>query len=579
MAKLRNYLNTALKKELEKMPLEEHVKTRIPYQNVYQILQNQVKKNPNKEAIIFLPSADSTTDFRISYQALFETVNQTARAFQQLGIQSNDVVSWILPNCPEAYYCSWAAESVAIANAISPEFPDDVILNLLEQAKTKIIVMPSPNYFPDIEATQGIRQQLARLRNKIQAANKNKQLSCKMILLGEGKNNPAENIYDFYSLINAQSIEPIDCKKSLQDPAIIFHTSSSTSVIPKLVQFTQLQRLHAIWSYKVTFDYRADDRMLMGLPFFHVGAALLYNGAAFDSGATVIIFSPMGWKDPSALPNFWKLIERYQATTATAIPPIYIELDKNFPVNADISSLDYLISGWPAPPEIYQSLQKKMPGVAIINIYGMTESGCIITMNPPNDDYPYGGIGLALPYQAKKIVICENGNGNYLRDAKADELGMICVKGINFGSYLNPELQKQAYLNDNWFITGDMGRNINGYDFLECRHYDYMQRKAQALSCFTIENKVDVHPAVKLAAVIQEPDAVEGEIPRLYVELQADKTLTASELIAWMKQNGFSDSEIPRHIIFGTLPINGMGKVIKPLLKQQLQQQLEQLPA
>lgn len=579
MAKMRNYLNAALKKELEKMPLPEHFSQRIHYKNLYEIIKNQAERTPQKEAIIFLPSADATIDIRISYQLLFETINQAARAFKRLGIRPNEVISWILPNCPEAYYCSWAAESVAIANAINPEFPEEVILNLLEQTKTKIVVLPSPDYFPSIEQKQRIRDQITHLINRIQSANKAQKSNCKIILLGEGKHNSAENIYDFYTLINAETKTAIACSKTHQDPAIIFHTSSSTSMVPKLMQFDQLARLHAIWSCQVAFDYQENDRFLMGLPFFHVGAATLYNGAAFSSGATVIIMSAIGWKDPAALPNFWQFIERYQVTAVAAIPPAYIELDKNFPVNANIRSLDYLISGWPAPPEIYQSLQRKLPGVEIIHLYGMTESGCLVSINPPADDYPYGSLGLPLPYQAIKIVICEKGNGKYLRDAMPGELGMICVQGANLGQYLNPELSRDSYLENAWFITGDMGRKIDGYHFLECRHYDYLLRNGRELSCFMIENKVGVHPAVKLAAVIQEPDEIEGEIPRLYVELQSGKQLDKNELVNWMKTQKFSDLEIPRTIIFGTLPVNGMGKVIKPLLKQQLQQQLEQLPA
>ncbi len=88
-------------------------------------------------------------------------------------------------------------------------------------------------------------------------------------------------------------------------------------------------------------------------------------------------------------------------------------------------------------------------GIKILNMYGLTETSPIITINrrtPP--DLKLGSVGCVI-------------DGVELRIAKDGE---ILCKGHNvmMGYYKNEELAKQVFTDDGWFKTGDIGHLVDG---------------------------------------------------------------------------------------------------------------------
>ena len=98
-------------------------------------------------------------------------------------------------------------------------------------------------------------------------------------------------------------------------------------------------------------------------------------------------------------------------------------------------------------------------GITLINGYGISECGPLVTVNRP-EFHDYGSVGLPLP--GVELMIYEpNENGE----------GEICVKGPNvmLGYYKNPEATKKVII-DGWFHTGDMGRiGHDGFLFITGR--------------------------------------------------------------------------------------------------------------
>jgi fatty-acyl-CoA synthase len=76
------------------------------------------------------------------------------------------------------------------------------------------------------------------------------------------------------------------------------------------------------------------------------------------------------------------------------------------------------------------------------------------------------------------------------------------------------------------------------------------------------------HPAVALAAVVGQPDAYAGELPIGYVQLKPGATVAPGELEAWVRERTPERAAVPVSVIsIETMPLTGVGKVFKPLLR------------
>ena len=70
-------------------------------------------------------------------------------------------------------------------------------------------------------------------------------------------------------------------------------------------------------------DYGVDDVLLCGLPLFHVNGVMVTGLAPFHRGAQVLLAGPQGYRNPTLIQDFWKLVERYRVTSFSGVPTIY----------------------------------------------------------------------------------------------------------------------------------------------------------------------------------------------------------------------------------------------------------------
>jgi long-chain acyl-CoA synthetase len=87
-------------------------------------------------------------------------------------------------------------------------------------------------------------------------------------------------------------------------------------------------------------------------------------------------------------------------------------------------------------------------GIFMVNGYGITECGPLISMNADTLNEVYS-VGKACPGLAVKLVNIDE-----------DGVGELCVKGksVSLGYYKDKKATKEVFMNDGYFNTGDLAR-------------------------------------------------------------------------------------------------------------------------
>jgi fatty-acyl-CoA synthase len=226
----------------------------------------------------------------------------------------------------------------------------------------------------------------------------------------------------------------------------------------------------------------------------------------------------------------------------------------------------------PMPVELFREFESRI-GVKILEGYGLTEGACVSSINPPHGERFVGSIGIRIAYQDMRAVMLDDA-GEYLRDADTDEIGLITITGPNlFEGYVEESHNRGLWIDINgqrWLNTGDLGRqDENGYFWLTGRKKELIIRGGHNIDPKQIEEALQAHPAVALAAAIGSPDAYSGEVPVAYVQLRPGHVCDVEELERFAQHHISERAAIPKRIeILEALPLTAVGKIFKPALQR-----------
>jgi long-chain acyl-CoA synthetase len=215
--------------------------------------------------------------------------------------------------------------------------------------------------------------------------------------------------------------------------------------------------------------------------------------------------------------------------------------------------------------ELLRSFQERF-GIRILEGFGMTETGCIASINPYYGDRKVGSIGLPIRGQEMKIVDQETGEqqgpGGY---------GEIIMRGPNImmGYLHNPEATAES-LKDGWLYSGDIGYvDEDGYFFIVDRTKDMIIRGGENIYPREIEETIYEHQAVLECAVIGVPDEVRGEEILAVVVVKEGQTLDTDELTQFVAER-LAKYKLPKQIVLrDELPKTPTGKISKGPLRDE----------
>ena len=532
-------------------------KDRIAAASTYEALKLGAARNPDAPAIQFLPNADPADQpIVLSYRDFLGRVTQAANMFHALGVGEGDVVSFLLPLLPEAFITFLGAEAAGIANPVNPLLEAHQLQEILEAAETKVLVTLGP--MPGVD----VWQKVERIRGKLK--------HLKAIVVVGGAGDPAQGVHAFGDLIKQQPADRLVSGREIQPDAIAayFHTGGTTGT-PKLVRHTHGNQVYQAWGINLMLKTRPGVNLLFGLPLFHVGGALTQALATFAAGGCCVVLSPAGWRNPSAIKNIWRLVERFRPEALASVPTV-LAAALGVPVGeADISSLTFASGGGAAiPVAVGHAIQDgfKLP---VLEVYGMTETSSVHTMAYADRPIAIGSAGLPLPYSRVRIVKLD-ADGAYAGDCAVDEIGVVTMAGPGvFGGYLNEAHNKGAFIDGRWVNSGDLGRlDKDGLLWITGRAKDLVIRGAHNIDPGPIEDILFQHPAVGLAAIVGQPDAYAGELPVGYVQLKPGAGVAPGELEAWVRERTPERAAVPVQVIaVDPMPLTSVGKIFKPRLR------------
>jgi len=542
---------------------------------LFELLSQTADKFPSQKALTYMLKAGLTDpEETFTWTGLRERVAQSANLFRSLGVGEKDVVAYILPNCNEAVLTFIGGSTAGIVNPINPLLSAEQIGSILRETGAKVVVTLAP--FPKTDVAQLVADSVALAPNveTILEVDLKRYLKPPLawlipLLRPKVEAKHAAKVLNFNTEADKQSKTLGWVEASEDRVAAYFHTGGTTGM-PKVAQHKFSGMIYNGWCSEFQIISNVDV-LLCPLPLFHVFAAYPILMACIASGAQMVMPTPQGYRGDGVFDNFWKLVERHKASFMVTVPTAVAALMQR-EVNADVSTLKYALCGSaPLPVELFKKFETAT-GVRILEGYGMTETTCLISINPVAGQRKIGSVGLPFPYSDVKIYDCDP-QGGINTERGLDEIGEICVSnpGVIAGeTYVEADKNEGLFANNTHLRTGDLGRiDADGFLWITGRAKDLIIRGGHNIDPAEIEEALASHPAIALSGAIGQPDAHSGEIPCVYVELIDGVTVSEEELLAHMKEHVEERAAVPKYVeIVDELPKTAVGKILKNDLRK-----------
>ncbi|MGB6057910.1 MAG: AMP-binding protein, partial [Microthrixaceae bacterium] len=259
---------------------------------------------------------------------------------------------------------------------------------------------------------------------------------------------------------------------------------------------------------------------------------------------------------------------------STAFYQMFIAEQRKQPGEPIIPTLRALSGGGaPMPPEIYREVLDEM-GVKTCHGYGMTEIP-MITQGSPTDSDEQLANTVGKPVTGADVrIVTEAGTV-----AGPGEDGEVRVKGPMVAKgYTNKELTSEAFDEDGYFRTGDVGHiRADGHVVLTGRLKDIIIRKGENISAKEIEDLLYAHPGVGDVAVVGLVDRERGERVCAIVEAPAEgPAITFDEMVAFLGEQGLTRFKTPEQLeVVDSLPRN---ETLRKVLKYKLREEFASKP-
>ena len=294
---------------------------------------------------------------------------------------------------------------------------------------------------------------------------------------------------------------------------------------------------------------------------FHKNAMRGSVKPSLRAGASLVIMRNF---DPR---RYLQALSDHEVTICSGVPTMFAEMLRHSDLvgSLDFSKLKRISMGSAiVPPELIDRLMEAFK-VTVRESFGLTEGGGAIRQPIDGRVPPRGSVGLVAPELEVKLV-APNGE-------EADEGECWIRSPYVLREYVNlPELSRER-IRDGWLRTGDiLRRDADGFFYYVTRIDDMFVCGGENIYPKEVENLALKHPDVANVAVAPLTHDTKGFAPAAMVVLKAGRRIEEQELQNFFAANGPAFA-IPRAIMFvDTIPLNGAGKVDRPLIRRTMEE-------
>jgi acyl-CoA synthetase (AMP-forming)/AMP-acid ligase II len=514
----------------------------------------------------------------ITFKQLDDYSRRFATFLHEIGCEPGDVVGINMPNVPQ-YLIAHAGTLRAgcAATGISPLLTPKEMAYQLNDCGARVLVTLDAIFEQRVTKFHEKANKLTHvvatgIADFAPFLKRNLGKLLKKIPTGKVTQLPNKTVICFMELLAKYPARPVKASIKPEDTCLIQYTGGTTG-LPKGTELTHKNMVNNLsQSLQWSETLRGGEIMLSGFPLFHL-AGLAFGMSGMGFGNTQILIP-----DPRNTRHICEEFARYLPTGMANVPSLYQMLLKD-PMfrTLNFTQVRGCLSG--AAPFAVESLKEleSVVGEGKINeVYGMTETSPLLTMNPYKGKKKAGTVGLPLQSTWIKLVDLETGT----REVPVGQEGQLIARGpqVMKRYYKKPEETANAlrdFQGQKWLYTGDVARmDQDGYFTIVDRQKDMLNVGGYKVFSREVEETLYEHPAIDFCAIVglKNPDRPGSEIVKAVIQLKAshkdkDRASVEKDIMDYCKEN-MAPYKIPKQIEFvDNLPLTPIGKVDKKALR------------
>jgi acyl-CoA synthetase (AMP-forming)/AMP-acid ligase II len=512
------------------------------FRRVSDFLAWHAERAPDAEAAVL-------GEERLTFAQLHARVESLARALLAAGVTKGDRVATLSPPTPDFWITFLATVSIgAIWLGLNPRYRAEELSYVVSDAEPSILFARTDvggrRYTDEIEAMIGAAPSINRV-----------------VALGHGAAPNGMDTFDEFvrggASTSDDTLAAMRAACGGREGCLLVYTSGSTGR-PKgamlhhggIIAFSLAQ--NRAWPL-------GRQRFLNYFPINHVGCVIDLAVPTLAAGGCIIFMEQFAPDEALAL----TVSERISAWGSV---PTVFQLQLALPnfESYDLSGIELILwEGAAMPAEVIERLRAITPRLA--TNYGMTETTSAITIVYPTDDLDIlaNSVGEAFPGVEIRLA---GDDGAEVALGKPGEVQTRSVYNMLY-YWRRPEETAAAFTADGFFRTGDVAvRRADGRYQLVGRIKEMYKSGGYNVFPREIEEAIQSHPDVVMAAVVSRPDPLWQEVGIAFVVPRV--TLTADELDVHCRHR-LANYKIPKEFVLcSELPLLPIGKVDKVELKR-----------